>query len=116
MKVSEKKNLFSVGLIVSVLALTFTIYQGYRSNINAEIARLEVRISDVRKELAEPIVSVDINSAAEMLDDELIAQLGSVPVLITMEDIKGDTAKNITLVVHSSERIRRFKKLSAVDP
>ena len=111
-----KKNKVIIGLLIPLLAFTLNLYLGYRSSRNSEIARVEDRIRQTKLELARPIVKVDLINASDLLNAEMLANLKSIPIIIEITHIKGETAKKITIVFKSDVPIKGLKRFSSVEP
>ena len=116
MMIILKKHKVIIGLLIPLVALTLNLYLGYRSSRNSEIARVEDRIRQTKLELARPIVKVDLINASDLLTAEMLANLKSIPIIIEITHIKGETAKKITIVFKSDVPIKGLKRFSSVEP
>ena len=104
-----KKALTVAALLVALLTLLMTSFKIYQNQRNAEINYLTNKLESKERELNIPLVSVQIN-LLDLLPDDILNLMPFIPTSITINNIRGESAHNITLVVNSSIPIYKVKK------
>jgi hypothetical protein len=112
----KKKVILIIGLMIPLLGLLYNIYANYNNNRITQINFLNSKLDERKREIKTPLIYVQINTL-EMsgLPTEILNALPIIPSTIEIENIRGESAKDITLDIFSSVPINKFNKWETVE-